>query len=65
VELEKVLEIVTTHRISPEFLNSDNFEKHMEFRAEQLLTQVRSAMGKESAENSSYVAEDEDFDEEN
>jgi len=60
VDLEKVREMVATHRISPEFLSIDNFDKHMEFRAEQLLTQVRQAMGKDAIENSSYVADDED-----
>jgi len=60
-----VVETIETHRISSTELLADNFEAHMQFRSEQLINQVRTAMGKEIGEGSSYVGEDDDSDEEN
>lgn len=60
-----VLTSITTHRISAKELLADNFEAHMEFRSEQLITQVRTAMGKDVGEGSSFIAEDDELDEEN
>jgi hypothetical protein len=60
-----VLTSITTHRISAHELLVDNFEAHMEFRSEQLITQVRVAMGKDVGEGSSFVTEDDESDEEN
>ena len=60
-----VLTSIKTHRISAEELLADNFEAHMEFRSEQLITQVRTAMGKDVGEGSSFIAEDEETDDEN
>jgi len=58
-----VLSSIGTHRISADKLITDDFEAHMEFRSEQLVAQVRAAMGKDVGEGSSYIEEDDDSDE--
>ncbi|CAB4344707.1 MAG: hypothetical protein F2839_07195 [Actinobacteria bacterium] len=65
VDANFVLQSIESHRISSAALLANNFEIHMEFRAEQLIDQVRSAMGKDVGEGSSFIAEDEETDDEN
>ena len=60
-----VLTSIRTHRISADELLADNFEAYMEFRSEQLITQVRTAMGKDVGEGSSFIADDDESDDDN
>ena len=59
---EIVLNAISTHRVDFENLLQDNFETHMEFRANELLSQINKSMGKVSLENSNfYIADDDDL----
>ncbi len=59
---EIVIKAIASHRVDSNNLLQDNFESHMSFRANELLSQVNNAMGKISVEGSnSYVADDDDL----
>lgn len=59
-----VLRSITTHRVDPKSLLKDDFSSHMEYRAEELLNQIRKAMGKDVGEGSNDFVADDEFDEE-
>ncbi len=61
-DIDIVLKAIASHRVDSKNLLQDNFESHMEYRAEELLSQVSAAMGKTSIEGSNtYVADDDDL----
>lgn len=60
-----VLEAVSTHRIDAQTLLDDDFDAHMEFRANELLLQIRNAMRKNVGEGSNEFVADDEIDEEN
>jgi hypothetical protein len=61
-DTDMVLDAISSHRVDSKSLLDDNFESHMEYRVEELLAQVKIAMGKATIEgSSSSVADDDDL----
>lgn len=55
-----ILASITTHRVAIKDLKEDDFERHLENRAIQMLAQIQDAMGKEIGQSQVAINDDDD-----